>query len=84
MKNVQEVTACGVHLSNTVLLTMSTRSRTSMGNALVGFHIFLTALATVVTTGHVVTVRVILIVAGAMIRQIQDWGSAVMVVSLLQ
>lgn len=84
VKNVQETNACGALLFETVSIPVCTPTGTSTGNALVGFHTLLVVLATVVTTRPAVTVRVILTVAGVMIRQILDWVSVVKVVSLHQ
>lgn len=84
MKNVQEINACGALLSKTASMPVCTPTGTAMDNALVGFHILLAVLATVVTIRPAVTVRINLTVVGVMIHQILDWVSAVKVVSLHQ
>lgn len=81
--NVQETAVCGVPLSITVFLVVSIPSTTSMVNALVGYLMVPIVQATVATTRHVVTVKMILIVVGVMMSQIQVLVSVVKVASLL-
>lgn len=66
-----------------MFLVVSIPSTTSMVNALVGCHMVLIVQAIVATTRHVVTVRMILIVDGAMTSQTQVLVNAVKVASLL-